>query len=52
MEISFLTDTDVHNGLVFDNNNNNNNNQNLYDLIILGHQEYVTEEEYYNIKNF
>ena len=47
MEISFLTDTDVHNGLVFDDNN-----QNLYDLIILGHQEYVTEEEYYNFKKF
>ncbi len=29
-----------------------NNNQNLYDFIILGHQEYVTEEEYYNFKKF
>ena len=47
MEISFLTDTDVHNGLVFDDKN-----QNLYNLIILGHQEYVTEEEYYNFKKF
>ncbi len=48
MEMSFLTDTDVHNGLVFDDNNN----KNLYDFIILGHQEYVTEEEYYNFKKF
>ena len=47
IETSFLTDLDVHNGLVFDDNN-----QNLYDIIILGHQEYVTEEEYYNFKNF
>lgn len=47
MEISFLTDTDIHNGLVFDNNN-----QNLYDFIILGHQEYVTEGEYHNLKEY
>jgi hypothetical protein len=46
-ETSFLTDADVHNGLVFDENH-----QNLYDVIILGHQEYVTKEEYYNFKNF
>jgi hypothetical protein len=47
IETTFLTDTDVHNGLVFDNNH-----QNIYDVIILGHQEYVTKEEYYNFKKF
>ncbi len=47
IETSFLTDQNVHNGLVFDDNH-----QNLYDVIILGHQEYVTEEEYHNFKKF
>ncbi|HJS64509.1 MAG TPA: N,N-dimethylformamidase beta subunit family domain-containing protein [Nitrososphaeraceae archaeon] len=47
MEVSFLTDTDVHNALLFDNND-----QNLYKFIILAHQEYVTEEEYDNFKKF
>lgn len=47
MEITFLTDNDVHNGLVFDDNH-----QNLYNIIILGHQEYVTKEEYHNFKKF
>ena len=45
IETTFLTDTDVHNGLVF-----NNNHQNIYDVIIIGHQEYVTKQEYYNFK--
>ena len=47
IETTFLTDTDVHNGLVFDNSS-----QNIYDVIILGHQEYVTKEEYNNFKKF
>ena len=47
MEVSFLTDTDIHNGLLFDNND-----QNLYKIIMLGHQEYVTQQEYYNLKKF
>jgi hypothetical protein len=47
IETTFLTDTDVHNGLVFDNSH-----QNIYDVIILGHQEYVTKAEYYNFKKF
>jgi S-adenosylmethionine:tRNA-ribosyltransferase-isomerase (queuine synthetase) len=47
MEISFLTYTDIHNKLVFDNNN-----QNLYDFIILRHQEYVTKKKYYNLKEY
>jgi hypothetical protein len=47
MDISFLADKDVHYGFVFDNNN-----QNIYDILILGHQEYVTQEEYDNFKKF
>ena len=47
MESSFLTDTDVHNGLLF-----NEKAENLYEFIILGHQEYVTQEEYYSFKKF
>ena len=45
--INFLTDVDVHNGLIF-----NSNKQNLYNAIVLGHQEYVTQQEYDNLKKF
>jgi hypothetical protein len=45
--INFLTDEDVHNGLIF-----NSNKQNLYNAIVLGHQEYVTQQEYGNLKKF
>jgi hypothetical protein len=47
IDISFLTDKDVHNGLIFDQNI-----QKKYDVLILGHQEYVTQEEYSNFKKF
>ena len=47
MEASFLTDTDVHKGLLFDEND-----QNIYKFIILGHQEYVTQTEYNNFKKY
>ena len=46
IDITFFTDQDVHNGLIFDKNQNN------YDILILGHQEYVTQEEYNNFKEF
>jgi hypothetical protein len=45
--ITILTDADVDNGSLFKDNNNN-----LYDLAILGHQEYVTQQEYDNLKKF
>lgn len=45
--ISKIKDEDVHRGKIFDSNGNN-----LYDLIILFHQEYVTNEEYQNFKKF
>jgi hypothetical protein len=54
--ITILTDADVDNGsMIFNNNqnkNNGNNNNNAYDIIILGHQEYVTQKEYNNLKKF
>jgi hypothetical protein len=54
--ITILTDADVDNGsMIFDNNqnkNNVNNNINAYDIILLGHQEYVTQKEYNNLKKF
>lgn len=46
-EITFLTDQDVDAGSVFLSNGSN-----AYDLLILGHQEYVTQDEYDNLKQF
>jgi hypothetical protein len=53
-DITILTDADVDNGSIFAKNgdNNNNNNNNAYDVIILGHQEYVTQKEYDNLRKF
>ena len=61
-DISILTDADVDNGsIIFNssnsnnfggNKNNNYNYNNAYDIIILGHQEYVTQQEYNNLKKF
>ncbi len=45
----YLTDQEIHNGLIF---NQNNNDENLYDVLILGHSEYVTQNEYSNFKKF
>jgi hypothetical protein len=60
--ISILTDADVDNGsIIFNssnsnnfggNKNNNYNYNNAYDIILLGHQEYVTQQEYNNLKKF
>ena len=47
-KLNYLTDEDVHNGLIFNVNNGNNK----YDIMILGHQEYVSEQEYQNFKKF
>lgn len=35
-----------------DSNSNSSNYTNVYDIIILGHQEYVTQKEYDNLKQF
>jgi len=46
--ISYITDQDVHKGsLIF-----NDNGTNVYDVLILSHQEYVTQREYDNLRKF
>jgi hypothetical protein len=45
--VAFLTDQDVDAGAIFQVNGSN-----AYDVIILGHQEYVTQREYDNLKGF
>jgi hypothetical protein len=54
--ITVLSDDDAHNGYIFKkeggNSTNSNNNHNAYDVLILGHQEYVTQNEYDNLKKF
>lgn len=47
VSVSDLTDKDVHNGLIFSNNGNN-----AYRILFLFHQEYVTQTEYDNLKQF
>ena len=42
-----LDDQDVDGGAIF-----RTNGQNAYDVVILGHQEYVTQKEYDNLKRF
>jgi N,N-dimethylformamidase beta subunit-like, C-terminal len=56
-KVKLLTDQDVDAGSIFHSsvnnmNNTTNNNSNAYDIIILGHQEYVTQDEYSNLKQF
>ena len=54
--ITVLSDEDAHNGDLFKkeggNRTNSNNNHNAYDVVILGHQEDVTQKEYDNLKKF
>ena len=59
--VTVLTDADVDNASIFKNNNNNGvssnagnifSTNNAYDVIIIGHQEYVTQQEYNNLKRF
>jgi hypothetical protein len=50
-----LSDEDAHNGYIFKKeggNSTNSNDHNAYDVVILGHQEYVTQKEYDNLKKF
>ena len=44
--ITVLTDADVDNGSIFENNAHGivDTSSNIYDVIILGHQEYVTQK--------
>ena len=48
--INTINDVDVHNGKIFTDYPNNKSNS--YDVLILGHQEYVTQNEYNNLKQF
>jgi hypothetical protein len=61
--ITLLTDANVDNGNIFNTNSSSsdvgnnssssrNSSSNAYDLIILGHQEYVTQQEYDNLKHY
>jgi hypothetical protein len=45
--VTLLTDADVDNGSIFTKEGNN-----IYGVMILGHEEYVTQQEYDNIKKF
>jgi hypothetical protein len=47
--IALLTDVGVHNGSIFKDDNKLSNK---FDVLILGHLEYVTQEEYNNLKRF
>lgn len=49
--ITVLTDADVDEGSIF-KNNGGNPRSNAFDVVILGHQEYVTQQEYDNLKQF
>ena len=57
--VTILTDTDVHNGLIFSRVSHeeavadrNNDTTNSYGMVILFHNEYVTQQEYLNLKKF
>jgi len=63
--IDILTDADVDSGssssftsfsssssIFKGSDTTNNNNINKYDILIIGHQEYVTQREYNNLKQF
>jgi hypothetical protein len=46
-DLTYLADQDIHNGFIFAQDNSN-----FYDILILGHLEYVTQQEYNNLKKF
>ncbi|WP_458718687.1 sialidase family protein [Candidatus Nitrosocosmicus sp. R] len=47
--VTIISDLDVHNRNIF---NDNTITSNKYDVIILGHQEYVTQKEYDYLRQF
>ena len=47
IDIADITDKEVHEGSIFDSAGNN-----VYDVLFLFHQEYVTQAEYDNLKKF
>jgi len=56
VNISDITDKEVHDGLIFANDkgdrSNTSSNNNAYDVLFLFHQEYATQKEYDNLKKF
>jgi hypothetical protein len=50
-QVSNITDTDVHKGAIF-KMNKSGQEVNAYDILLLGVSEYVTQEEYDNLKKF
>jgi hypothetical protein len=46
-KLTILTDQDVDRGAIF-----NRNGSDAYDIVVLGHQEYVTQLEYDNLKQY
>jgi hypothetical protein len=50
IQIYALSDLDVDKGNIFDNDNGKQ--LNIYNVLVLGHQEYVTQKEYDNLKQF
>ncbi len=49
INLSVITDADVDSGSIFTNNLNTTNR---FNILILGHQEYVTQQEYNNFRTF
>ena len=49
VNLSVITDGGVDSGSIFTNNLNTTNR---YDILVLGHQEYVTQQEYNNFRTF
>ena len=49
--ITVMSDADVDEGSIF-KKNKDTTDTNAFDVIILGHQEYVTQQEYNNLKRF
>jgi hypothetical protein len=46
-DLTYLADQDIHNGFIFSQDDSN-----FYNILILGHSEYVTQQEYNNYKKF
>lgn len=52
-EVTIITDTDVHDGLIFAQDGKSIDfEQNAFDVLILLHNEYVTQQEYDNFRRF
>jgi hypothetical protein len=47
--VTVMRDEDVHDGHIF---NTDNNKTNAYDILLLFHNEYVTQNQYNNLKQF